>query len=124
MTATLPNFTLNNGVELPQLGFSVYQTPPEETADAVQTAFETGYRHIDTASAYGNEKGVGEALKRSGLDRADVFLETKVWPVDYGYEQTLHAFDKGAKKLGVEQIDLLIFAPALPTELRGHDRGI
>jgi 2,5-diketo-D-gluconate reductase A len=69
MTTTQPHFTLNNGVELPQIGFGVYQTPPEETADAVQSAFETGYRHIDTAAAYGNEKGVGEALKRSGLAR-------------------------------------------------------
>lgn len=116
MTTTQPHFTLNNGVELPQIGFGVYQTPPEETADAVQSAFETGYRHIDTAAAYGNEKGVGEALKRSGLARSDVFLETKVWVVDYGYDQTLHAFDKSAAKLGVDQIDLLILHQAYPKD--------
>ncbi|MBB2894389.1 aldo/keto reductase [Flexivirga oryzae] len=109
-----PHFTLNNGVELPQLGFGVYQTPPDETAEAVQTAFKAGYRHIDTAAAYGNEKGVGEALRRSGLDRSEVFIETKVWVVDYGYEQTLHAFEKGSAKLGIDQIDLLILHQAYP----------
>lgn len=116
MTTPQPHFTLNNGVELPHIGFGVYQTPPEETADAVQTALETGYRHIDTAAAYGNEKGVGEALKRSGLARSDVFLETKVWVVDYGYDQTLHAFEKSAAKLGVDQIDLLILHQAYPKD--------
>lgn len=116
MTTPQPHFTLNNGVELPQIGFGVYQTPPEETADAVQTALETGYRHIDTAAAYGNEKGVGEALKRSGLARSDVFLETKVWVVDYGYDQTLHAFEKSVAKLGVDQIDLLILHQAYPKD--------
>jgi len=109
-----PRFTLNNGVELPQLGFGVYQTPPDETADAVQIALETGYRHIDTAAAYGNERGVGEGLKRSGLARDDVFVETKVWTVDYGYEQALHAFEKSAAKLGIDQIDLLILHQAYP----------
>ena len=108
MTTTQPHFTLNNGVTLPQIGFGVYQTPPEETMVAVQAALEVGYRHIDTAAAYGNEKGVGEALRRSGLDRSDVFVETKVWVTDYGYEQTLHAFEKASAKLGLEQIDLLI----------------
>lgn len=82
----------------------------------MQTAFETGYRHIDTAAAYGNEKGVGEALKRSGLERSDVFLETKVWVVDYGYDQTLHAFEMSAAKLGVDQIDLLILHQAYPKD--------
>lgn len=114
MTNTQSTFTLNNGVELPVIGFGVYQTPPDETAEAVLSAFETGYRHIDTAAAYGNEKGVGAALQRSGLDRSDVFLETKVWTVDYGYDETLHAFEKGSAKLGVEQIDLLILHQAYP----------
>lgn len=116
MTTAQSRLTLNNGVELPQIGFGVYQTPPEETAEAVSTAFEIGYRHVDTAAAYGNEMGVGEALKRSGLARADVFLETKVWVVDYGYEQALHAFEKSAAKLGVDQIDLLILHQAYPKE--------
>jgi diketogulonate reductase-like aldo/keto reductase len=108
------DLTLNNGVALPSIGFGVYQTPPEETAQAVETALRAGYRHIDTAAAYGNERGVGEGLRRSGLARADVFLETKVWTVDYGYDQTLHAFEKASKKLGVDQIDLLILHQAYP----------
>lgn len=106
--------TLNNQVTMPALGLGVYQTPPDETIFAVQTALETGYRHIDTAAAYGNEREVGEGLRRSGLPRSDVFIETKIWPTDYGYEQTLHAFEKSAKKLGVEQLDLLILHQAMP----------
>ncbi len=109
------NLTLNNGVEMPALGFGVFQTPPEETTAAVEMALSTGYRHIDTAAAYGNERGVGEAIRRSGLDRSEIFLETKVWISDYGYDATLHAFDKSAGKLGVEQIDLLILHQALPS---------
>ena len=116
MTTTQPHFALNNGVTLPQIGFGVYQTPPEETMVAVQAALEVGYRHIDTAAAYGNEKGVGEALRRSGFDRSDVFVETKVWVTDYGYDQTLHASEKASAKLGLEQIDLLILHQANPTE--------
>jgi diketogulonate reductase-like aldo/keto reductase len=109
-------FTLNNGVEIPALGFGVFQSAPEETVAAVQTALEVGYRHIDTAAAYFNEREVGEAIRRSGLDRSEVFVETKVWISDYGYEQTLHAFDKSARKLGVEQLDLFILHQALPGE--------
>jgi diketogulonate reductase-like aldo/keto reductase len=108
------NITLNNGVDMPALGLGVFQTPPDETTDAVQTALETGYRHIDTAAAYGNEREVGEGIRRSGVDRSDIFIETKVWISDYGYDQTLHAFDKSAGKLGVDQIDLLILHQALP----------
>ncbi|MFD1815203.1 aldo/keto reductase [Rhodococcus gannanensis] len=111
----LPNLTLNNGVTLPALGFGVFQTPPDETIAAVETALHTGYRHIDTAAAYGNEREVGEAIRRSGLDRADIFVETKVWISDYGYDATLHAFEKSVGKLGVEQLDLLILHQPLPT---------
>src|SRR3954447_19340636 len=110
------SFLLNNGVEIPAIGLGVFQTPPDETATAVETALATGYRHIDTAAAYLNERGVGEAIRRSGLDRSELFVETKVWISDYGYEQTLHAFDKSARKLGIEQIDLLILHQALPGE--------
>ncbi|MGI5117910.1 aldo/keto reductase [Marinactinospora thermotolerans] len=113
---SIPNFTLNNDVRIPVLGFGVYQTPPEETIAAVTTALETGYRHIDTAAAYGNEREVGEALRRSGLARDEVFVETKVWISDYGYDDTLHAFDKSAGKLGIDQIDLLILHQPLPGE--------
>jgi diketogulonate reductase-like aldo/keto reductase len=108
--------TLNNGVEIPALGFGVFQTPPEETRTAVEAALATGYRHIDTAAAYGNERQVGEAIATSGVDRAEVFIETKIWISDYGYDQTLHGFDKSAGKLGVNQIDLLILHQALPSE--------
>jgi diketogulonate reductase-like aldo/keto reductase len=109
------NLTLNNGVEMPALGFGVFQTPPEETAAAVHTALKTGYRLIDTAAAYGNEREVGEAIRRADLTREEVFIETKVWISDYGYDQTLHAFDKSAGKLGADQIDLLILHQALPS---------
>jgi diketogulonate reductase-like aldo/keto reductase len=111
---TVATFTVNNGVQIPAIGFGVFQTPPEETTDAVLAALETGYRHIDTAASYFNERGVGDALRRSGLAREEVFLETKVWISDYGYDETLHAFDKSAGKLGVEQIDLFILHQALP----------
>jgi len=111
-----PTMTLNNGVEMPALGFGVFQTPPEQTAAAVETALATGYRHIDTAAAYLNEREVGEAIRRSGLDRPEVFVETKIWISDYGYDQTLHAFDKSSRKLGIDQIDLLILHQALAGE--------
>src|SRR5690606_20410845 len=115
MNQPVPTLTLNNGVELPALGYGVFQTPPEETTDAVTEALRVGYRHIDTAAAYGNERGVGEAIRRSGLDRSEIFLETKVWISDYGHDATLHAFDKSAGKLGVDQIDLFILHQALPS---------
>lgn len=105
---TMPHFTLDNGVEIPAIGFGVFQTPPAETAAAVITALETGYRHIDTAASYGNERGVGEGIRRSGIPRDEVFIETKVWITDYGHDATLRAFDKSAAKLGVDVIDLLI----------------
>ena len=111
MTMTL---TLNNGVRMPALGFGVFQTPPDVTADAVRTALETGYRLIDTAAAYGNEREVGQAIRDCGLAREEVFIETKVWISDYGYDATLHAFDKSAGKLGTDRIDLLILHQALP----------
>jgi len=112
----IPSFTLNNGIEIPAVGLGVFQTPPDETVAAVTTALKFGYRHIDTAAAYFNEREVGEGIRRSGLDRSEVFVETKVWISDYGYDQTLHAFDKSAGKLGIEQIDLLILHQALPGE--------
>ncbi len=112
MTTTL---TLNNGVTMPALGFGVFQTPPDATAVAVDTALRVGYRHIDTAAAYLNERGVGEAIARSGIPRDQLFVETKVWISDYGYDQTLHAFDKAAGKLGLDTLDLLILHQPLPT---------
>lgn len=109
------NLILNNGVELPGLGYGVFQTAPAETVTAVETALRTGYRHIDTAAAYGNEHEVGEAIRRSGVDRSEIFVETKVWISDYGYDATLHAFDKATGKLGVDRLDLLILHQPLPT---------
>lgn len=109
------DLTLNNGISLPAIGLGVFQSDPEETAAAVEAALRTGYRHIDTAAAYGNERQVGEGLRRSGVDRDDVFLETKVWVTDYGYDQTLHAFEKATGKLGVETLDLLILHQPIPT---------
>ncbi len=111
----MQTLTLNNGITMPALGLGVFQTPPEETRDAVRAALEAGYRHIDTAAAYGNERQVGAAVHQFGLDRSEVFLETKIWISDYGYEETLHGFEKSARKLGVEQIDLLILHQALPS---------
>src|SRR4249919_917368 len=107
--------TLNNGVDLPALGLGVFQTPPDETRAAVETALADGYRHVDTAAAYGNEPQVGEALCNSGLNRSEAFLETKIWISDYGYDKTLHGFEKSARKLHVDQIDLLILHQALPS---------
>jgi 2,5-diketo-D-gluconate reductase A len=109
------NLILNNGVELPGLGYGVFQTAPAETVTAVETALRTGYRHIDTAAAYGNEREVGEAIRRSGVDRSEIFVETKVWISDYGYDATLHAFDKATGKLGIDRLDLLILHQPLPT---------
>ncbi len=111
----METITLNNGVEMPALGLGVFQTPPDETRDAVRAALDAGYRHIDTAAAYGNERQVGEAVHDSDLDRSEVFLETKIWISDYGYDETLHGFEKSARKLGVDQIDLLILHQALPS---------
>ncbi len=112
---SITNLTLNNGVELPAIGFGVFQSAPDETAAAVTEALRVGYRHIDTAAAYGNEREVGQAIAASGLPRDEIFIETKIWISDYGYDETLHGFEKSAAKLGVEQIDLLILHQPLPT---------
>lgn len=112
---TAKTITLNNGVEMPVLGLGVFQSPPAETTAAVEEAIYVGYRHIDTAAAYGNEKEVGEAIRRSGIARNEIFIETKIWISDYGYNETLHGFEKSAAKLGVEQIDLLLLHQPLPS---------
>jgi diketogulonate reductase-like aldo/keto reductase len=114
-TATVRDITLNNGVGLPALGLGVFQNRPAETAAAVQAALETGYRLIDTAAAYGNEREVGEGIRRSGIARDEVFVETKVWISDYGYEAALHAFEKSVRKLGVDRLDLLLLHQPLPS---------
>jgi diketogulonate reductase-like aldo/keto reductase len=108
VSARVPTITLNNGVEMPALGLGVFQSAPDETVGAVEAALNTGYRLIDTAAAYFNEREVGEGIGRSGILRSQVFIGTKVWISDYGYDATLHAFDKSVGKLGVEQLDLLL----------------
>jgi diketogulonate reductase-like aldo/keto reductase len=110
------NITLNNGVEMPALGFGVFQTPPEETVASVAEALRVGYRLIDTAASYFNEREVGEGIKQSGLDRSEVFVETKLWISDFGYDEALHSFDKSAGKLGVDQIDLLLLHQPLTAD--------
>jgi diketogulonate reductase-like aldo/keto reductase len=112
--AMTETFTLNNGITMPSLGFGVFQTPPDETVSAVASALRIGYRHIDTAAAYLNEREVGEAIRRSGLDRDDIFIETKVWISDYGYDETLYAFEKSTGKLGVDVLDLFILHQPMP----------
>jgi diketogulonate reductase-like aldo/keto reductase len=115
MTNKSPLLTLNNGVRMSAVGLGVFQSPPEQTATAVESALSCGYRLIDTAAAYSNERQVGDGLRQSGVPRDDVFIETKVWISDYGYDTTLHAFDKSAGKLGVDRLDLLLLHQPLPS---------
>lgn len=111
---SLASITLNNDVAMPALGFGVFQTPPDATAKAVAAALRCGYRLIDTAAAYANERGVGDAMRDSGIARDEVFIETKIWINDYGRDATLHAFDKATGKLGVDTLDLLILHQPMP----------
>lgn len=100
---------LNNGVEIPWVGLGVFKSEPgEETAQAVRWALEIGYRHIDTAALYANEESVGTAIRESGVDRDDIFVTTKVWNTDQGYETTLAAFDESRKKLQMDVVDLYL----------------
>ncbi|MFG3062183.1 aldo/keto reductase [Streptomyces sp. NPDC048231] len=105
---SVPTVTLNNGEKIPQLGFGVFQVPDEETTAAVASALEAGYRSIDTAAIYGNESGVGKALSVAGVPREDLFITTKLWNADQGYDATLKAFDASLAKLGLEYIDLYL----------------
>ncbi|MFI5755059.1 aldo/keto reductase [Streptomyces sp. NPDC051569] len=104
----VPNLTLNNGIEMPQLGFGVWQVPDDEAAQAVGTALEAGYRSIDTAAIYGNEEGTGKALAASGIAREELFVTTKLWNSEQGYESTLRAFDVSLDKLGLDYVDLYL----------------
>ena len=100
--------TLNNGVKMPKLGYGVYQTPPEETERCVLDAIRIGYRSIDTAQAYGNEEGVGNAIVKCGLPREDLFITTKIWISNYGYEKAKASIEESLKKLQTNYIDLLL----------------
>ena len=121
-SATTPALTLNSGVAIPALGLGVFQSTREETAAAVRAALSAGYRHVDTAAAYGNEREVCEAIRASGLDRSDVFIETKIWISDYGYETTLHGFEKSAGKLGVSRSTCSSCTSRCPRRSSGHSR--
>jgi len=103
-----PLITLNNGVEIPQLGFGVYQISPDTVREATLAAVDAGYRHVDTAAAYANEKGVGEAVRDCGLARDQIFITTKLRNADQGYESTLSAFETSRRSLGVEVVDLYL----------------
>src|SRR3954471_12065989 len=96
---TVPTVRFNNGVEMPQLGFGVFQVPPDEVVDPVRTAIESGYRLIDTAAAYQNEEGVGKAIAAGAPSRDDLFITTKLWNADQGYDEALRAFDTSLGKL-------------------------
>ncbi|WP_309141733.1 aldo/keto reductase [Streptomyces griseicoloratus] len=121
MSSKVPPITLNNGVEMPQLGFGVWQVPDDEAETAVATALEAGYRSIDTAAIYGNEEGTGKALAASGIPRADLFVTTKLWNSDQGYDATLRAFDTSLAKLGLEYVDLYLIHWPLPSRGRYVD---
>ena len=104
----IPIKKLHNGTTIPQLGLGVYKVPSEEVYQTVRSALDLGYRHIDTASFYGNEAGVGKAIKDSGIPREELFITTKVWNDDHGYEKTLQAFEKSVEQLNIDVVDLYL----------------
>ncbi|GAA1554090.1 aldo/keto reductase [Kribbella sancticallisti] len=106
--STVPTITLDNGVEIPQLGLGVWQVEDEIVTGVVEAAFESGYRHVDTAAIYGNEEGVGRAIAGAGLPRDELFITTKVWNSDQGYDSTLKAFDASLGRLGLDHVDLYL----------------
>ncbi|GAT74684.1 oxidoreductase [Microbacterium sp. HM58-2] len=116
-TLTVPTVTLNNGIEMPQLGFGVFQVPDAETTAAVSAAIRAGYRSIDTAAIYGNEAGVGRAIAESGIARDDLFVTSKVWVFDHGFDSTLRAYDEALDRLGLDRLDLYLIH--WPTPERG-----
>jgi 2,5-diketo-D-gluconate reductase A len=111
----IPSLTLRDGVEIPQLGFGVFQVPPEDTREVVEEALGAGYRHIDTAGAYRNEQGVGEAIAASGILREDLFVTTKLWNSQQGREKTLEAIDKSLSRLGLDHVDLYLIHWPVPS---------
>jgi 2,5-diketo-D-gluconate reductase A len=115
-TATQPgaSIRLNNGVDLPALGFGVFQTPPDVTQAAVEEALRVGSRMIDTAASYGNEREVGAAIAASGVDRSELFVQTKVWVTNYSFDGALHAFEVSTRKLGLDTVDLYLLHQPLP----------
>lgn len=110
----VPDVTLTNGVRIPQLGFGVWQVDNADSVRVVSTALETGYRSIDTAALYGNEEGVGEALRRSGIERGELFVTSKLWNSDQGFDRTLRAFDATLARLKLEFVDLYLVHWPMP----------
>jgi 2,5-diketo-D-gluconate reductase A len=119
-TSRIPNVALNDGETIPQLGFGVFQVPPEDTAEVATQALQAGYRHIDTAAAYGNEAGVGQAIHAAGLDRSDVFITTKCANDDHGYEQAKRALRASLDHLEMEHVDLYLIHWPVPA----HDKYV
>jgi diketogulonate reductase-like aldo/keto reductase len=112
----VPSITLNNGVAMPQLGFGVWQVPDDEAAKAVGTALEAGYRSIDTAAVYENEKGTGKAVAAAGIPREELFVTTKLWNREQGYDSTLRAFDASLSRLGLDYVDLYLIHWPVPSK--------
>lgn len=117
MSSQVPSLTLNNGIEMPQLGFGVWQVPDDEATAAVGTAIEAGYRSIDTAAVYGNEEGTGKGIAASGVARDELFVTTKLWNAEQGHDTTLRAFDASLKRLGLDYVDLYLIH--WPTPAKG-----
>jgi 2,5-diketo-D-gluconate reductase A len=113
---TVPALELNDEKQIPQLGFGVFQVPPEDTAVVVDHALKTGYRAIDTAAAYRNEAGVGEAIRSSGLERDDVYVTTKLWNGDHGRDRALRAFERSLERLGFDHVDLYLIHWPVPSQ--------
>jgi 2,5-diketo-D-gluconate reductase A len=117
----IPTIELHDGVEIPQLGFGVFLIPPERTREVVEEALDAGYRHIDTAAAYRNERPVGEAISGSGIPREDLFVATKLWNSQQGYDSTLEALEKSLGRLGFDYVDLYLIHWPVPSEDRFVD---
>jgi 2,5-diketo-D-gluconate reductase A len=117
----VPTVALDDGVEIPQLGFGVFQVPPEDTRETVEEALAAGYRHVDTAAAYRNERGVGEAIAASGLAREELFVTTKLWNSEQGHDSALAAFERSLERLELDRVDLYLIHWPMPTEDRYLD---
>lgn len=117
----VPFLEMLDGRTIPQFGLGVFQTPPEQTAQAVRTAFDAGYRHIDTAAIYKNEEGVGQAIAQAGIAREDLFITTKLWNADQGYDSALKALDASLSRLGLKYVDLYLIHWPCPANGRFID---
>ncbi|MGW4631134.1 aldo/keto reductase [Nocardia sp. NPDC004415] len=120
-SSLVPTIVLNDGNVIPQLGFGVFQVPAEDVTGVVAEALKVGYRSIDTAAVYGNEEGVGRAIRESGIPRDEIYLTTKLWNADQGYDSTLRAFDASMKRLGLDYLDLYLIHWPVPSAGRYVD---